>query len=253
MNTKIKTNTKSKTKKKLIVPATFRYVAFLDLLVDAAFQHRLATETEDSFTMSRHARASVAAAFLTIECLANCLLEFVEVPKALRDELDKLQPLAKVEIALHLRGKSGYDRGRNEVEHAVEVIKVRNDYVHSKATKVSAKVHEPEDAGTEWMVPFEIFPDYWKTLKIPKQSMFWSSDVSRGILKVVRDFLSYVLVDILQGDEELLASMLMSHVAFGNPETGSTIMPGVFDELKKEIAWLKEQKIDFSFLKFANM
>ena len=238
--------------KKPAAPATFRYVAFLDLLVDAAYQHRLATQTDDSFTMSRHARASVAAAFLTIECLANCLLEIVEVPNALRDELDKLQPLAKIEIALHTRGKSGYDRGRHEVQRAVEVIKVRNDYVHSKATKVGAKVHPPEDAGAEWMIPFVIHPDYWKTLGIPKQSMFWSAEVSHGVLQVVRDFLSYVLVDILQADENLLTTMLTSHLTVGGPAHGSMVMPGVFDEFKTEIGWLKEQKIDFSFLKVVN-
>lgn len=173
------------TKKKHGVSATFRYVAILDLLVDAAYQHRLATQSEDNFVISRHARASVAAAFLTIECLANCLLELVAGPAALRDELDKLQPLAKIEIALQMLGRPGFDRGRHEVQRAAEVIKARNDYVHSKAVKVDAKVHPPEDAGTEWMVPFFIQPEFWKSLKIPKPSMLWSQDVSHGVLLVV--------------------------------------------------------------------
>ncbi len=238
--------------KRPIAPATFRFVAFLDLLVDASYQHRLATQTDDSFTMNRHARASVAAAFLTIECLANCVLEIIDGPKPLREELDKLQPLAKIEIALHMRGKSGYDRGRNEVQRAAEVIRVRNDYVHSKTTKIEAAVHEPEDAGTEWMVPFTIYPDFWKTLKIPKQSMFWSAEVSRDVLRAVRDFLKYVLVDILQADDDLLSEMLTSHVTLGSPAVGNVVMPGVYDEFKREIAWLKEQEIDFSFLKVVN-
>lgn len=238
--------------RKFLAPATFRYVEFLDLLVDAVYQHRLATQSDDSFAMSRHARASVAAAFLTIECLANCLLEVIDMPNALRDELDKLQPLAKIELALHTRGKLSYDRGRREVQMAVEVIKVRNAYVHSKATKVKAEVHPPEDAGSEWKIPFAIYPDIWKTLKIPKQSMFWSAEVSYGILQVVRDFLHYVLVDVLLADENLLTTMLTSHITIGNPADAGVVMPGVFEEFKSEIAWLKEQKIDFSFLKFVD-
>lgn len=82
--------------------------------------------------MSRHARASVAAAFLTIECLANCLLDMLEMRHALRDDMDKLQPLAKIEIALNIASKNTYDRGRREVQKAVEVIKVRNEYGRSQ-------------------------------------------------------------------------------------------------------------------------
>lgn len=237
---------------KFLAPATFRYVEFLDLLVDAVYQHRLSTTSDDSFAMSRHARASVAAAFLTIECLANCLLEVIDIPNALRDELDKLQPLAKIELALHTHGKLNYDRGRREVQMAVEVIRVRNAYVHSKATKVKAEVHPPKDAGPQWMIPFEIYPDMWKTLKIPKQSMFWSAEVSYGILQAVRDFLHYILVDVLQADENLLTTMLTSHIRLGDLADTGVVMPGVFDEFRSEIAWMKEQKIDFSFLKFVN-
>lgn len=39
--------------------------------------------------MSRNAGASVAGAFLTIECLWNWLLEVIHMSKALRDELDE--------------------------------------------------------------------------------------------------------------------------------------------------------------------
>lgn len=39
--------------------------------------------------MSRNAGASVAGAFLTIECLWNWLLEVIDMSKALRDELDE--------------------------------------------------------------------------------------------------------------------------------------------------------------------
>lgn len=229
------------------LPAKFKYVAFLDLLVDAAYQHRLATQTSDSFEMSRHARASVAAAFLTIECIANCLLSTMDIPKALCEELDKLQPLAKIEIALRSVSKTSYDRGRHEVQKAVEVIKVRNEYVHSKAVQVAAQVHLPQDAGANWLLPLAIEASHWKSLGIPKQSMFWSKDVSRGVLQVVRDFLKYVLVDVMDADENTLKELLLSQFTFG-----SIVVPAVFEVFKKEVAWLTDQKIDFSFLLVLN-
>lgn len=234
---------------KPVLPATFRYVAFLDLLVDAVYQHRLATQSNDSFSVSRHARASVAAAFLTIESLANCLLEAGDMPKKLTEELDFLRPLAKIEVALRARGKLGYDRGRREVQLVAEVISVRNGYVHSKATKIKAEVHPLEDAGRDWRVPFEIYPEFWKSLNIPKQSMLWSTEVSYGILKAVRDYLRYVIVDVLQADEDLIIMMLASYVTFGSQKNGNVIIPNVFDEFIKEIGWIKGQGIDFTFLK----
>lgn len=229
--------------KKKTVPATFKYVAFLDLLVDAAYQHRLATQTVESFEMSRHARASVAAAFLTIECFANCLLSTLDLPRALLDDLDKLQPLAKIEIGLQVTGKTTYERGRREVQKAAEVIRVRNDYVHSKAKKMNAALHEPRDAGAEWMFDFEIEGELWKALGIPKQSMFWSQEVSYGVLKVVRDFLEYVLIYVMEADHDRQVDLLLSHLTFGD-----VVAPAVFDEFRREIAMLKLQKIDFSFL-----
>ncbi len=141
----------SKTK---TAPTTFRYVAFYDLLADAAIQHKLASESTDSFMMSRHARASIIASALSIECMANCLLESVDATKALREEIDKLAPLPKIETALRMKGINAFDRGKHEVQKAVDLIRARNDYVHPKTATWDAEIQEPQDAGSDWMVPF---------------------------------------------------------------------------------------------------
>ena len=78
--------------------------------------------------------------------------------------------------------------------------------------------------------------------------MFWSADVSRAILQVVRDFIHYVLVDVLQADDDLLTKMLTSQVTMKNPGGDGLTMSAVADEFKTEMVWMKEQKIDFSFL-----
>lgn len=80
------------------LPATYRYTGFYDLLADAIFQHRLAASCTDSYLMNRHARSSVIASALSIECAANCLLGSVELPKALFDALDKLNSLSKTDF-----------------------------------------------------------------------------------------------------------------------------------------------------------
>lgn len=226
-----------------VVPAKYRYVAFYDMLADAAFQHNLASSSNDSFQMSRYSRASIIASALSIECMANCLLDSIDVPKSLRDELDKLPPLSKVETTLRMKGVSAFDRGRHEVQKAVDLIRVRNDYVHAKTVAWDAEVHEPKDADTEWMIPFSIQGEHWKTLGIPKQATFWSKDASLAVLRVICDFFRYLLVEVMQADEEELHRMLPSRLEFAN-----VLMPAVFDELTRETAILKKDGVDFSFL-----
>jgi len=121
-------------------PATFHYIAFYDLLADAAFQHRCAAVESDSFRMNRYARASVIAAALSVECAANCLIHSLELSATLRAELDKLPALAKVETFLLLSEFGALDRGRVEVQRMKELITARNEYVHPKVTAIEAVV-----------------------------------------------------------------------------------------------------------------
>jgi hypothetical protein len=227
-----------------VVSATFRYVAFYDLLADAAFQHTLASNSADSFAMSRHARASIIASALSIECIANCLLESVDAPKSLRQEIDKLAPLPKIETALRMKGISAFDRGRYAVQKAADLMRARNDYVHPKTAAWDAEVHEPKDAGSDWMIPFSIQGEQWKSLGIPKQAIFWSKDDSLSVLRVVCDFFRYLFVEVMNADDEALHRMLPSRLEFGN-----VLMPAVFDEMLRETAVLNKDGIDFSFLK----
>lgn len=233
---------------KKIAPATFRYVAFYDLLADSAFQHKLATESTDTYVSSRHARASIIASALSIECMANCLLESVDAPKALLEEIDKLAPLPKIETALRMKGITSFERGRHQVQKAADLIRARNDYIHAKTTTVDAEIHEPRDAGKDWMIPFVMQGDVWRSLGIPKQAMFWSKDASLAVLRVVCEFIRYLLIEVMKAEESVLQMMLPSRLEFGN-----ALMPAVFDEFQMEISALSKEGIDFSFLKLTSI
>ncbi len=230
------------------VPASFRYVAFYDLLVDAAFHHRLATASADGFEMSRHARASILSAALCIESLANCLLDAAEVSKSLRDQLDKLPPLPKIETALRLGGIVTYDRGRSQVQRAAELMTARNDFVHPKTSQLPTAIQEIEDAGNEWRIPFSFDADMWRGLDIPKCSMFWFAPSSGKVLLALRDYLEYVLVQLMKADEDTLGLLLPSRLEVGEVRTA-----GVYDEFRREMSMLKGEGLDFSFLKISEL
>lgn len=224
-------------------PGTFRYVAFFDLLADAAFQHQLAVGAADPYTMSRHARASVVASALSIECVANCLVESADGPKGLRTDLDKLPPLSKIETALRLAGITSFERGRSEVQKANDLIRVRNDYVHPKTASIEVRVQEPQDAGSEWAVPFAMQGEQWQSLGIPKQAMFWSHESALSALKVVCGFYRYLFVDLMSAKEDQLHRMLPCRLEIGN-----VLMPAVFDEFKQQLSNAAQHGVDFSFL-----
>lgn len=226
------------------IPASYRYNPFFDLLADAAFQHRQARDSGDSFAATRYARASIVSSSLCIECTANCLLDQLDVPKSLREELDKLPPIAKIDVATRLLGKPSFERSRHEVSQAAELVRARNDYVHPKSTSWRATVHEMQDAGKEWMLPFVMHGESWKSLGIPKQSPFWTSEASLAVLKLLAGFLKYVFVDVLNAEEHQIDELLVSRLEFGN-----VLVPGIFDEFMTVVLNLKDEGVDFSFLR----
>ncbi|AWI79496.1 hypothetical protein CEW87_09010 [Parazoarcus communis] len=227
----------------LRAPATFHYIAFYDLLADAAFQHRCATAESDSFRMNRYARASVIAAALSVECAANCLIHSLELSATLRTELDKLSPLAKVETYLQLSEFGALDRGRVEVQRMKELITARNEYVHPKVAAIGAVVEEPKDAGHEWHVPFSIDGEHWSGLQIPKKAMFWSNANSQTTLRAIAEFFRYLFVELMKSTSEQLHGILPSRIQIGDVH-----MLAVFEEFKREIAGASEFGADFSYL-----
>lgn len=228
------------------IPATYRYIAFFDLLADAIFQHKMAVNETNPYLCSRYARASISASALSVECFANCLLALPESPKKLLEELDKLPPIPKVEIALRLQGLGDLDRGRAEVQKIAELIKARNEFVHSKLAAIEASIGLPQDAGTEWMVPISMAGEQWRQLGIPKVAMFWSRESSLSVLSAISSFYRHVLVDVMKANEELVNGALISRAEFGGVH-----MPGVYDEFREQITAATELGVDFSFLRLA--
>lgn len=224
------------------VPATFRYSAFYDLLADAAFHHANAKVEADQYRMSRFARASILAAALSVECAANCLIASLDLPQALHSEIDRLTPMAKIEVHLRLRAIHGFDRGCEAVQRIVELTKARNDYVHPKSSAIPASVNKPRDGGDNWIMPLNITGEFWKHLKIPKRSMFWSSTNSLAVLDALGRFYKYLFRDLLNATEDELHRMLPSRVEIGNAH-----VLAIFDEIRAELKNADQHGIDFTF------
>ena len=228
-------------------PAKFRYIAFFDLLADAVFLHQKANIEPNPYLSSRFARGSISASSLSTECFANCLLTILQPTRSLANDLDKLPPLSKIDVALRLQGSKALDRGRIEVQRVAELIQARNDYVHPKASAVEASISTPQDAENEWVLPVSMNAELWRGLEIPKPAMFWSKENSLSTLSAICLFFRYVIVDLMNGDEDLINEFFISRVEFGNIQ-----MPGVYDEFRELLQSASKFGLDFTFLNIQN-
>lgn len=226
------------------VPANFRHTGFFDLLCDALYQYRLARDCSDSYVMNRHARASVSASALALECGANCLISSLDGSSGLLEGLDKLPVVAKYETFLRFRGVTNtLDRGRAEVQRIRELVKVRNDYVHPKTRHIKTDVGKYRAKGKLVEFPIEMHSDTWKGVGIPKSGLFWSAGNALSVIHAVTAFFSYLFFDLMEADPEEISHLLQSRLEIENVH-----VPNMFQEFESELKRAVEYGVDLRFL-----
>lgn len=216
------------------IPAKFIYIGFFDLLCDAIFHYRQASESSDSYVLNRSARASITASFLSIECCANILLRELNVSKQALNDYDRLPPISKIETYLNISNcELNINRGDNRVQKINELIKVRNNFVHPKSQNINTGIGLPEDRDEVWMLPMSLEGEMHKELGIPKCAMFWSKDNAFSVLHAIFDFYDYLFGSLIPNNEQ--APLLLNRVEFEN-----VIMPNTFSEFDTELSKGKE-------------
>lgn len=227
------------------IKARLRYSAFLDLLADAAFQHRLAEAHSEPYGQNRHARASVLASALSVECAANCLTEVLNVGATLLKDIEKMTALGKIEVFLAMTSKRPLDRGSIQVQPAVELVKLRNDYVHPKVYDIDSGMHQMRESDTEWMLPFTVRPKMWPHLGISKTPLFWGPACAASVLRALAEFYRYLFVDLLAMDEDDVICALPSRFT-----SGKLHIPAITEEVSRELLTTTAPGVDFSFFSF---
>lgn len=92
------------------------------------------------------ARASVISSLLTLECSANCCIEALPWSRRLRDEIDKLPSLSKLDLFVkHLDSSKSIDRGAFAVQGVEELKGLRDHYVHPHVRKSEWKQQSEQE------------------------------------------------------------------------------------------------------------
>lgn len=228
--------------KQFKIPGHFRQVAFYDLLADAVFQNRYASEATDNYAQSRFARASILASSLCVECVANCLFESLNPSKNKLAEFGRLPIIFKYSTYFHAKNVKSFDRDRVEVLRIDDLARARNDHVHPKTQSLPVTMSTPEDGGADWILPMTLDCDLWKSLLIPKRSMLWSGENSLTVLKAIAEFFKYIFVSLHDFTDEELQAIFMPRI-----EAANMIMPVLFDEIRAELESIDSEGVDFSY------
>lgn len=226
------------------IPAKFIHVGFFDLICDSIFHYRQSRDSSESYSMNRNARASIISSALSIECYANALIQDIQSSSDCFNDLDRLSPLSKIEMFFRMNGvEDNINYGDHRIQVIKELIQVRNSYVHSKSKTISTTMSLPEDGSTHWILPMELEGERYKSLKIPKSSMFWNDDNAFAVLKAILQFYKYTfsLLEKIKDDKDYL---LINRISFKN-----FIIPNTFSEFDTEIKKAIELGLDIEFLK----
>lgn len=225
------------------VKALFFHVGFLDLVCDALFHLRLAESSDDSYVINRHARASILACSLSLECLSNALIKYLDTSEHFYEDLERLPPLSKIEAFLKIAGVGfDIDRGNNRTQKMKELIQVRNQFVHPKESKISTEIGMPEDGNENWIVPMSLEGNHYKELAIPRCSLFWSAVSALKVIQSTFEFYQTIFSSIEKNHKDALR-MTMNRLEFKN-----FCAPNTFNEFDLEIASAKAKGLKVEFL-----
>ncbi|SIT03226.1 hypothetical protein [Neptunomonas antarctica] len=157
-----------------------------------------ALENENN-TEEQLARAAILNLSILPEVVANCLLETLNLPKNIFNEVDKFTPINKYDFFLWEKKNLKLDRGLQEIQNIQELQSIRNFMVHPKSKKA------------EWVTvdEFTRTADLGKTklLEIPYSSDEWQGDDPFIVMRVVMAFFDHifrVLCEYTPGETQYL-------------------------------------------------
>ena len=215
------------------------------LLSDAIFFEKLARNESNEQIRKRYARSSIIFSSLILECAANCCLSCFEINTQLKNDLDKLPFLTKLDLfALH-GFKKQIDYGRHEVQKVNEIKSIRDSIVHPKVIKtiVGNPVEgERHFASFPYNLTFSIKPKP-ATGMIGNSSLWTHRDCFTAIQTVI-EFFNYFFQELLEMEKGLVFGLLNdAYIEEGNA-ISSIYVPTLFDE----IAYLKEKGVSIKFM-----
>jgi hypothetical protein len=227
----------------------FEHPGFFDHLADAIFHFREAAASAVSqgdlgarYRTNRHARSSVTASTFSVESAANCLIGTLEVSQKLKDEIDKLSLLAKLDLYANMAVGKSLSRRDARFGKMIDLFRARNAFVYPCSKKTGFGVEGIQETVADYVLGMKIERETYASLDISKWPMFWSHHSAENVLVATCDFLTWYFKDILAYNAKKVSELLSSRMVFGD-----RVRVAVFEEIYDEIRAIGSQ-FDFSYL-----
>ncbi|MFM0239662.1 hypothetical protein [Paraburkholderia phytofirmans] len=226
----------------------FEHTGFFDLIADALFHYREASacrRAQDlgaSYRANRHARTSIVASIFSVECAANCLIEALDVSRPLKQEIDKLNVLAKFDLYAVTTNSMQVDRSDARCQKIVELVQARNAFVHPRRKRTKVEVDGLSETEADHMVGVSIESEQYPALGIPMWPVFWIDSSAEKALTTSCDFLSWYFTDLLKWEPARVFELLASRMVVGDHA-----VTAVFEEIYDEIRTVGG-KFNFAYL-----
>lgn len=221
---------------------------FYELICDASYSLFLAQNASDDYGRNRLARSSILSSVLSIESFSNCLINTLILSKRTSKAFDRLTILSKIDVFLEFTDEKPLVRGSPEVQKISELIRLRNDFVHVKKTKLEGS-YEGITSTDKRRFPetpeydFNFKAESYSTLGIPRSALAWQASDAHSVLLAVVDFFSNVVSQLNQTNNLNVRNNLAIQLKVGDLET-----PFISEELSLEIQKLGSIGIDLRYL-----
>ncbi len=172
---------------------------------------------------------------ITIEAVANCLIDDLNLPKRIKEEVDKFKILSKFEYYLQIKGQLNMEYGSNNVQKIKELISIRNDLVHSKVKKISGTIsNDKTEENLDHFISES--KEKYNNTQIPKSYASWGLVEAKVAVSSFLDFINYIF----------------NSLCFSPEDVSILLLPKQYDSNGDGI-WMIDKRLEISFKKLNNI
>ncbi|EOD79313.1 hypothetical protein D515_01977 [Grimontia indica] len=210
---------------------------FLPVYIDAVLSLKAASETEDNEIRRILVKSAIIHCSFAVEALANNAIQFLNFSKHLSNSIDKLDPIAKLELfSLQIRKKE-FERGDKAFQVLSALISVRNSYVHPKIRRRTVSLPDGEEINELQEFCLDENSDTTNDiLRLSRNPESWRYEDALRCIRLLTESFDYILIRVVELEKNSLMCMFYNHLTIND------ISGIVIPENDKWLNWLSEKE-----------
>jgi hypothetical protein len=181
----------------------------LTLIAEAAALDKFSRDAGSLHLENVLARASITYAAIFVESVAHaCSRHLDGCSNQLLDGFERMSTIDKFDLLVWSVTSGRLDRGSSHVQRIQDLIRIRNDLVHSKVVRRKVRIHPGADGQSAALERLK--GKAYEALHIPGNPYAWTRDHSAGALRATCEFVDWFLVDVCRLPPQFVSGLLCS-------------------------------------------